>query len=410
MNYIAITFLFICTLAAQAQDVACTLDEAIQRALEKYPSVEAARLETSRLSTLERTSFELPKTDIALLYGQYNSIQRGDNNVTISQSIPFPTVFAKQKSYNAAMTKSAMLQEVASRNELVFRVKQTFNQLLYLKSLHECLTQQDSLLTALLRVANVQYKTGESTLLALTTAEAQLMEIKNQALRNEADRQIVLDHLQRLCQSPSIHDVAGKLDTFAGVYSVDSLAIANNPSLALSKQHIKVVDAYRSVEVSRMMPDLRAGYFSQTLIGTQNVNGQDQYFDSHKRFQGFSIGLSVPLWFAPQTARVKAASIASVIAKKQDELLQLNIAQQYSDALQELTKNSNSVKYYREHALPAASLLALQSRQSFRSGEVDQATLLLTIKQVLVIREGYLNALLQYNQSLITIDYLTGKL
>lgn len=410
MKYIAITFLVVCTVVAQAQDVAYTLEDVIRQAVEKHPSVEAARLETSRLTMLERTSFELPKTDIALLYGQYNSIQRTDNNLTISQSIPFPTVFARQKSFNGAMTKSAMLQEVASRNELVYQVKQTFNQLLYLKSLHECLAQQDSLLTALLGVAKVRYKTGEATLLTITTAETQLMEVKNLTLRNEADKQMALDHLQRLCQSPSIHDIAGKLETFASVHSVDSLAVDNNPSLVLSQQNIKVADKLRSVEASRMMPDLRVGYFSQTLIGTQNVNGQDQYFDSRKRFQGFTIGLSVPLWFAPQTARVKAASIATVVAKSQNELLRLNISQQYDEALQQLSKNNNSLKYYREHALPAASQLVLQSRLAFRSGEVDQATLLLTIRQVLVIREGYLDVLRQYNQSLITIDYLTGKL
>lgn len=410
MNYIAIAFLVVSTLTAQAQNTAYTLDDVIQLALRNHPSVEAANLETLRLKTLERTSFDLPKTDITLLYGQYNSIERGDNNLTISQSIPFPSVFTKQKSFNAAMSKSAMLQETATRNELVFRVKQTFKQLLYLKSLHECLAQQDSLLAELLHVARVRYKTGDATLFEITAAETQLMEVKNIAFRNEADKEIALGHLQRLCQSPPIYDIAGELVTFARVHSPDSLAIDSNPSLALSQQHIKVADKYRSVEVSRMMPDLRVGYFSQTLIGIQNVDGQDHYFNSQKRFQGFAVGLSIPLWFAPQSARVKAAAIASVAAKKQYESLRLNIKQQYEEALQELSKNSNTLKYYREHALPAASLLALQSRQAFRSGAVDLAAVLLSIKQVLVIREGYLNALLQYNYNMITIDYLTGKL
>lgn len=410
MKYIAIVFLAASTIAVQAQDGALTLNDAIQHAQKKHPAVEAARLETSRLTTLERTAYELPKTDVSLLYGQYNSIQRGDNNLTISQSIPFPAVFVRQRTVNKAMTKAAMLQEIVSRNELVFLIKQNFNQLLYLKALHVCLAQQDSLLTELLHVAEIQHRVGEATLLAITMAETQLMEVKNLLARSETDRQIALDHLQRLCQTPSITDIAGSLETFTSLNYIDSLAIDNNPSVVLSRQQIEVVDKYRRVEASRILPDLRVVYFNQSLIGIQSVNGQDQYFDSHKRFQGFGIGLSFPLWLAPHIARVKAAAVSNAIAKKQSESLVLSTKQQYDDALQELNKNSNSLKYYREHALKSAALLTTRSQQAFRSGEVDHATLLLNVKQSLVIREGYLNALLLYNQSVITIDYLTGKL
>lgn len=410
MKYIAIVFLAASTIAVQAQDGALTLNDAIQHAQKKHPAVEAARLETSRLTTLERTAYELPKTDVSLLYGQYNSIQRGDNNLTISQSIPFPAVFVRQRTVNKAMTKAAMLQEIVSRNELVFLIKQNFNQLLYLKALHVCLAQQDSLLTELLHVAEIQHRVGEATLLAITMAETQLMEVKNLLARSETDGQIALDHLQRLCQTPSITDIAGSLETFTSLNYIDSLAIDNNPSVVLSRQQIEVVDKYRRVEASRILPDLRVVYFNQSLIGIQSVNGQDQYFDSHKRFQGFGIGLSFPLWLAPHIARVKAAAVSNAIAKKQSESLVLSTKQQYDDALQELNKNSNSLKYYREHALKSAALLTTRSQQAFRSGEVDHATLLLNVKQSLVIREGYLNALLLYNQSVITIDYLTGKL
>ncbi|MFD1002746.1 TolC family protein [Ohtaekwangia kribbensis] len=410
MKYIPIVFILAGVMTAHAQDAALTLNDAIQQALDKHPAVEAARLETSRLTILERTAFELPKTDVSLLYGQYNSIQRGDNNLTISQSIPFPAVFVGQKTVNKAMTKAAMQQEIVSKNELVFLVKQTFNQLLHLKALHECLAEQDSLLTALLHVAEIQYKTGEATLLTVTMTETQLMEVKNLRARSESDKQIALNHLQRLCQSPSITDIAGSLETFTSPGYIGSLTIDTNPSVVLSRQQIEVADSYRSVEVSRIMPDLRVAYFNQSLIGMQNVNGQDQYFDSHKRFQGFGIGLSFPLWLAPHIARVKAAVLSTTIARKQRESLVLSINQQYDAALQELSKNNTSLTYYREYALKSAALLAAQSQQAFRSGEVDQATVLLNVKQSLAIREGYLNALQQYNQSVITIDYLTGNL
>ena len=48
-----------------------------------------------------------------------------------------------------------------------------------------------------------------------------------------------------------------------------------------------------------MLPDLNIGYFSQTIIGTQDVNGVPQNFGKDYRFTGVQAGISVPLWFSP---------------------------------------------------------------------------------------------------------------
>lgn len=410
MKYI---FIIVFSMAAlfrtYAQERIISLDDAIATAMERNPSVIATTLEVARRKALRKTAFELPKTDISLIYGQYNSIQRGDNNVTIMQGIPFPTVFVRQNELNKSLISSAVLKEAMSKNDLSFQVKQVFNQLLYLKLHQQSLLQQDSLLSDLLRITDLRYKTGESTLLAKTSAETQLSEIKNQAQRNETDIQIALNHLRLLCQAPDLSDVQGNLESLFTSSEVDTTPPLQNPSLAYARQQVDVTTHERNVEAARVMPDLRIGYFNQTLIGPQNINGQDQYIGPGKRFQGFQVGLSIPLWFVPLTSKVKAASIATDIAKRQYESVDINLAQQYSQAIQELAKNKNSLDYYRESALKTAELLIDQSRKSFKSGEVDQTILLLNLRQALTIREGYLLVLQQYNQSIIIIEYLNGK-
>lgn len=411
MKYAFLIALSLGTASAFAQQVPITLTGAIELALEKNPSVQAARLETSRYEAIRATAFEVPKTDVSLMYGQYNSIQKGDNNITIVQGIPFPTLFGKQNGLNKSLIASTILKENVSKNDVIFQVKQLFNQLLYLEQRQKLLVQQDSLLNDLSRIASLNYKTGEGTLLAKTAAETQLFEVQNQQSRNNADIQIALNHLQLLCQSNTITAVSGSLEDFAAapIQDVDSVDLSGNPSLAYSRQLAEVSNWQRKVEVARVMPDLRVGYFNQTLIGIQNINGQDQYFGSSKRFQGFQAGISLPLLFGPHTARIKAASIATEVARKQTEAVNLNITQQYSQAVQELAKNKNSLEYYRSAALKTADLLANQSRLAFKSGEVDYTSLLLNLRQALAIREGYLLALQQYNQSIIIIDYLKGE-
>jgi len=391
-----------------AQESTISLSEAIQVALERNPSVQAAVLETERQSEMKRTAFEFPKTDLSLLYGQYNSIEKNDNSLTISQSIPFPTVFARQNSLSKALITSAKLQESVTRNELIFLVRQTFNQLLYVKARHSILLQQDSVLQDLAKVAGLHYKTGEGTLLAKTSAETLVLESRNLLSRNEADIQTAISHLQLLCQSAEIQDVEGTLEELA-LTNPDSLMLPNNPSLALSKQQVQITEWQHKTEIAKALPDLRFGYFNQTLIGTQNVNGQDQYFGSDKRFQGFQAGISIPLWFVPHTSRIKAASMATDIAQKQNESVELAIHQQYNQAIQEMSKNKSSLEYYNEAALKTADLLISQSKLAFKSGELDFTVLLLNLKQALSIRENYLTALQQYNASLITLQYLNGN-
>jgi len=403
-----LTTLLLCA-QANAQVTKPTLDESIKLALEKNPVVQASAYETERQASLKQTSLDIPKTDVSLMYGQYNSIQKNDNNLTITQSIPFPTTFIRLSTLNKALTKAYALKENVTKNELTLQVKEVFNQLLYLKARQQTLLRQDSLLSDLLRAATLQYKTGEGTLLTKTAAETQHAEMINQFTRNSADIQIALNHLQLLCQSTEIEDVEGSLEFFLTETDIDSTVSLQNPLLAYGQQQVEVANQQKKLEAARALPDLRVGYFNQTLIGTQVVNGQDQYFGSDKRFQGFQVGLAVPLWIFPHTARVKAADLSTKVAQKHQEANHLAVTQQYNQAIQEVLKNKNSLDYYRNSALAAADLLTRQSRKAFESGELDYTTLLVNLRQALSIQEGYLIALQQYNQSIIIMDYLNGN-
>jgi cobalt-zinc-cadmium resistance protein CzcA len=384
-----------------------SLVEAVQLAMERNPSVHAAAFETERQAALKSTAYSIPKTNVSFMYGQYNSIN-DDNNISITQEIPFPGRFGRQSALNRELLKSSQLREALTQNELAFQVKAIYNKLLYLKGIYEKLHQQDSLLSDLLRAAELQYRTGEGTLLTKTFAETQLADLRNKRSRNENEIQIALAHLRQLCQSPGINDVQGDLQTLISDTGADSVISAQNPMLAYSRQEIEIAHQQKKFEVSQALPDLLIGYFSQTLIGYQNTSGQDQYYGSDKRFQGIQVGLALPLWVGPHTARAKAAGLAIKTAEKRQVENELLVTQRYTEAYGELIKNRNSLNYYRTSALATSDLLTRQSRKAFNSGELDYTSLLLHLRQALSIQEGYLEAMYLYNQSLITIHYLNG--
>jgi cobalt-zinc-cadmium resistance protein CzcA len=245
--------------------------------------------------------------------------------------------------------------------------------------------------------------------LGKTIAETQQVEMKNYLTRNEADINTAIRYLQMAAQAPEIADVSGDLEKLGESLDIDSVNVLNNPASALAKQSVVIASQQKKVEAARMFPELRFGYFNQTLIGFQNVNGQEIYYGSDKRFQGFQLGLSFPLLFAPHSARIKAADIGARIAEKQEASAILMVTQQYSQTVQELNKNRNSLEFLRASALVTADLISEQSRKSFESGELDYATLLSNLRQALSIREQYLLALYEYNSSIITLQYLNGN-
>lgn len=399
-------FLFIpSTLAAQNR---ITLDEALRFSLERNPSIKAAEFSTAREEALRGASVELPKTSISLLYGQYNTYQN-DNNITVTQQIPFPTVFGAQHKTTAARIEVAQMQESVTKSQLLFELRRTFNQLLYLEENRRLLEEQDSLFQELSRIAHIQHRTGEGTLLQVTAAEAQAMEVKHRLQRNEADHATALRQLRMYCLNDSIMGVNGELRNFLPQLASNEDPVDQNPTLLAARKNIELKNRERRLEGAKLYPDLQVGFFSQTLQGPQQVNGVEEYFDGSTRFTGVQVGIAVPLFFNAGRARVRAADAEASLAEKQYEAESLAITRNLYREIQQLEKNRMSITYYETGALKHSDLLVAQSQKAFKEGEIDYSTLLLNIKQALMAREGYLSALSDYNESTIFVLFLTGK-
>jgi len=386
-----------------------SLEQSIQLAVTKNRNIISSDLETEQQKQLKKASMELPKTDITMMYGQFNSIQKKDNNFTITQVVPFPTVFsANAKLGNSRIVESELETEIA-RNELAYSVKQVYNTLQYLYEKRELLRKEDSIYTALVKSAELKNKAGEGTLLDKMTAETQLSEVKNQLQQNEADVSIYLSQLQTLTgntEPVAISEMKLLPATIAGIS--DTSFMANNPSLQHAKLQQEIAGNEKKVTVAESLPDIKVGYFNQTLIGVQNVNGEDVYFNGSNRFQGFQVGLSVPLFFGSHVAASKADGISTEIAGNNAELLRADLQSQYMQAVQEYAKNRNSLDYYAASALPNADLIMKTAAKGFNSGDMDAKDYLDNLETVNEIRENYLEALLLYNLSVVKLEYLSG--
>ncbi len=395
---------------ANGQSQQVNLNQAIDLAIQNNNTLKAATYEIDYQKQLKKTSSEIPKTNVSLTYGQYNSIEKNDNNLNISQSIPFPTVFSSQATLGRSLIKGSEFKKSAMQNEVVYQVTQVYFRLLFLKARHQMLLRQDSIYESFLRAASFRYKSGETNLLEKVTAESQLNETKNQISQNEADTQIGLSQLQTMTSSITPLTISdGELIELSFDALNDSVKLEANPSLRYYKNQILIANSQKKVESAKSLPDFTIGYFNQTLIGIQNINGQDKYFGSGSRFQGFQVGLAIPLWYAPFASRIKAAEFNKKAVESNFNQYQIDLQGQFQQAVQEYLKNRNRLEYYKTSALPNSDLILRQVQIGFKTGEIGYSEYLLGLKNALAIRENYLQALNQYNQSITTLEFLLGN-
>ena len=408
MRKVLVVMLILLMGKSYAQDDIFSLDEAIGYALKNNPSVRRAEYQVASRKELRKTSFDLPKTEVSLLYGQYNSYVDHDNNFTVTQSIPF-SALGSQGKLNRSLIASSELQKAQTENELIFQVKQTYNRLLYAYSLRNLLLQQDSIFEGFYKSASLRYQAGETKLLEQSTAEAQRTQAKIRLRENESDIAVLRSQLRSLLNMPVTPDIEDhELSQISSGVNLDTTLLSANPSLAYARQQVEVAENEKKVQAARFAPDFLVGFFSQTLIGTSDPE-TGAVANGSERFTGFQVGVSIPLWFVPHQAKAKAAAYNAKAAESSYYAYGQQLRSQMEQAIQEFQKNRNSLASFRDSSLPNAELILKQSEASFRGGEIGYAEFLLGLRNANDIREKYLQTLHDYNQSIILIEFLSGN-
>ncbi|MBI2794063.1 MAG: TolC family protein [Ignavibacteria bacterium] len=405
-RYCLIVTILASALPCSSQQV-FSLKQAIETALKSNSGLKASFYETEAQRALLKTAVDLPKTFVSLVYGQYNSFVREDNNLTISQTIPF-TAFGSQGTLNSSLLESSELKKKAIENELAFNVKRVYFQLAFLQAKQNLLMQQDSIYEGFRKSASLRYTTGESNLLERTTAATQLNEVRNQLASNQADLAAVRAQLQVLLNSnvlPSADQSEWKELSFTIIS--DSAALQSNPAIAFMQKQTEVESNRKALEIAKTGPDISLGYFNQTLIGTID-RSSGRLAKTGDRFVGFQVGLAVPLWFVPHQGRIQAAELTRQAAQSSYEYYSQTLRGVFQQAFQSYTKNKNSLDYYKTSALPNADLLLKQAEAAFRNGDIGYAEYLIALQKAIAIREGHLQTLSDYNQSVVFIEFLSG--
>ncbi|RCR66683.1 CusA/CzcA family heavy metal efflux RND transporter [Larkinella punicea] len=385
-----------------------TLDQALQQASYRNAQIQIAGLTVSQQQALRRTAYDAGRFSATAMLGQYNT-RRFDNNLTVTQSIPNPTLMRRLAEQNDQTVRVQEAGVVVTRHEVQYQVRSVYYEVNYLYQKNRLFQEQDTVLAEFVKAANLRFKTGETGSLEKATAESQRADQRVRLAQNEANLMASRTRLQTLLYSPQPVDVSPEpLPRLSLTVVADSLTASRNPLLRQLQEQIQWVGKNRQVEQSRLKPDFSVGLFSQTLIGNQLINGQELYFGAGHRFYGGQIGVSFPLLGQAQKARINAARMGEQIAQTDWQNQRFFLDQQVKQAVQQYDQYRTALAYYEESGLPQAAYIQSNARRAFSGGDIGYVEFSLALQQALTIRSSYLDLLHQYNQSVLSIQYLLG--
>jgi cobalt-zinc-cadmium resistance protein CzcA len=375
-----------------------SLGQALQTAGAQNQSLRNAGLQTQQQQALIRTGVELPRTVVDFQVGQVSS-NLTDNTFNVIQQAAFPGVYLAQRKLLQGQGATAEQQAAVSRRSLVQSIRSNYYGLLVSYRRVALLRRQDSLYRRAARAALIRYKVGETNRLEQVAAEARRLEIENRLLTTLSDLEVQREQLGQLLGSPGAAAVDTTQVLIAPLAPADTAALSpeSNPTLGLLRQQIAVSQLQTRVEQLRRLPDLRAGYFQQTIR------------PEFSALRVAQLGLAIPLLGQAGRARVAAARLGEQVAQGQLAYTTSQLSTQLSTLRRQLRRAQASLDYYQRTALPQAQLILSTAEKSFRAGDIDYVTYVVNTDPAWQIQSNYLDQAQRYNELVVSIQALTGS-
>ena len=382
-----------------------TLQAAMDTAMANNLLVKNERLKAEYQKTLIQSSVDIQQTKVAFEYGQINS-GLSDNRLALSQSLNFPTVYARQKSVLKEEWRSSVLNVAVKELELKRQVAQVFYALMYLQQKKKLLQRNDSLFADFLAKANLRFASGETNILEKATAETQRGQIGIQLNQVTADLLMLQLQFQLLLNTETLFVPLSREGHSEKMPMPDTARLGNHPTLQLLEQ--QKLSAWRNtkLEKSRLLPELMLGYNNMTIRGT----GADNIvYDGTTRFQTGVIGVGIPLFYGSQKSKINAAKNFQQFSESNYAMGKQQLNNDYKKAMAQFQNISKSVDYYEQTGLKNATLITDIANKQFANGDINYLEWVMLINQATAIRSEYLNALNSWNNSVVELNYFVNK-
>jgi cobalt-zinc-cadmium resistance protein CzcA len=380
-----------------------SLKAAIDSALHNNLKLKAQRLNTDYYKKMQGSGWDINKTNVTAEWGHVNSAYT-DTRYGVTQSISFPLVYVKQRTVLHNEWKAAQLQTALNEKEITRQVSMLYNAINCLYQKQALLVEADSLYAAFEYKAQLRYKLGASNTVEKATAENQRGQIHLQLEQLQADLKILLNQFDYWLNTDTTY-----IPTRA-LLKPDVPVLSNttgvHPYLTHLQLQQQLAKNIHQLEQAKLLPDITGGYYNQSFSGWQKVDNTERLYTSSQRFSSVQLGVGIPLIFASQAARIKAAAInrkmATTLAEDGKHMLDM----QYDNALVAYKKQADAVVYYEQTGNKNAAEIIEATGSQYMQGDISYLEYTMLLNQAFDIYNRYYDELKKLNESIFEINYL----
>lgn len=317
--------------------------------------LEAARIKdkAEKLDSKDIYTLEDPEVGFDYLFGAEGIGHR--IGFEVSQGFDFPTVISQKRKMAKEMQRVSELKYLSERQQLLLNARKLCIQVVYCNAIMDHLDEDLEETTAMSKAYETLFDKGEATAIDRNKAHQAFLFFKTEYDEFLAMRENLLNELKCLnggnaveisdtafVFSPLSNDFDGWLAQNIGLHPELQLA---EGELNAEKQSLKVAKGSR-------IPGFKIGYTGE--------------FTREEKYQGPTIGLSLPLWGSGR--KVKVAKLHVEAAEKSLEDTRLHLTTQLRGVYREALQLQDTYLRYRKHLTECDNSELL--KKSLDSGQI----------------------------------------
>jgi cobalt-zinc-cadmium resistance protein CzcA len=376
------------------QNSSMKLNNAIDIALQNNKQIATYMLKVEESEALKKTAFAPDKTMISYGTDQNNIAENGYplNVWGVEQSFSFPTLYSAESKSRKIEVSTAEANLNIQKNDLMKNISFSYFDYQILLNKQKLYQTLDSLYNVLLTNSEKRAEKGDVSRLEVLNVKAKKSQASIQLNSLKVDVVNTYKRLKVLMNNESDFTIPIAIELLPEITQIpDSLPIYD-----LLKNESDYFSSLVLVEKNKMLPDFSANYFL----------GSNQY-ENGKYYQGFQIGVAVPLFYGNNKAKINAAKISAnannLLMENEITLINNQLAQLFSEHL----KYKALLDNFNLSEEPLMNEIMKTALKSYQLGEINFYQFVSSYETAVQIQLEHLDNVLKYNQTSSEIKYFS---
>jgi len=392
--FFSILCLFVaCQLSFAQQPV--SMDEAVAIAMTNHPVARNAALAGQKDMLMQRQAVDFAPLQIK--YWQLNANMGNDRLWSVTQDFGIIPEHVRRVRHYRTIASTSQAERALTLDELAWQVKAAYMDAVYYRQRLRIMHEHDHYFEALISIAEI-YLAADS-IAELMKVSAGVRYAAYQSRMYIAEEELKRAEI-RLCQLMYLSGEIELSQTELELYQIHPDKAVNErfepvKHQAVNDAQLQEVKSVVELEKSKMFPGIHAGYINQHIEGINN-------------FQGWMVGLSVPLWIRAQQMRIKQAEI-DVVMKANDKEYRQFADQRHVEMLKSLLNEYFvQISFSKENQLVEAKLILEEVEHDFSAGLItNYAEVLSKVNNAVFAKLNCLEYISLYNQIALELEYYT---